>query len=107
MNTSLQIFLLIEPKTALDQLSRNDITVQGILFFVILVLISFVVYLLRKADQIEKSQQEEAKANLKMISDITNVITNSQDKIGEVKDIVSNNNNTSKAILTIIKERGT
>lgn len=96
---------MIEGNTILNQLSREDLTIQGLLLGVILLLVSFVIYLLRKGTSMEQAQREDAKENVKMINDITNVINHSHIEIKEVKEVACKTNDISKEILTIINER--
>lgn len=97
--------MLLQIETALDKLSSNDATVEGVLIGVIIMLVSFIVYLLKRAGELENYQREQNKANLEMIGDITNKITNSENNIGEIKDMVNANSSTITEILTIVRER--
>lgn len=104
--------MFLQLETALEQLNRNDSTVEGVLVAVIIMLIVFIVYLLTRLDKKESYIREEDKKNRDMFNALANKVASSETgltdikvEVGKVAEGVNKNGSLSSELLTVIKER--
>ena len=104
--------MLLQLETALEHLSSDNATVEGVLIGVVIALIFFIAYLLKRLDKKEEYIREQDKQNIEMFNTLATKIASSQVGVEDVKieltkvgeDVVSCRGLLT-TVLTTIQER--